>query len=127
MALIFDGSGTNPGTIQLSQAITPGIVLAATVRSVFAIIEPYSLWATIGIGEVQTGAQVNTRVQLASGYIHRQKSLSWTGFYPLEPNDHLYLTLTGDLTAVVEAHLRRLPNITVQLIKKLLNGQPLST
>lgn len=123
MALIFAGTGTDPGTIQLSQPITPGIVVAATVHTSKSITEAYSLWATIGIGEFQAGALVITRIQLAEGYIHRLRSISWTGFYPLEPNDHLYLTLTGDLTATVEAHLRRLPNITVQLIKQLLDVQ----
>ncbi len=121
MALIFAGTGTNPGTIQISQPITPGVVVAATILNKSAITEAYALWATIGIGEFQVGSLVHVRVQLAAGYIHRLKSLSWTGFYPLEPNDHLYLTLTGDLTQTVEAHLRRLPNVTTDLIRQLIN------
>lgn len=125
MALIFEGGGINPDQIQISQPITPGVVIAASVREVFAIIEPYQLYATIGIGEVKPGAGVEVRIQLAAGYIHRRQNLSWTGFYPLAPNDHLYLTLNGDLRAPVEASLRRLPNLTVKLIERLLSGQSL--
>lgn len=125
MALIFEGGGINPDQTQISQPITPGIIVAASVRELFPLIEPYSLYATIGIGVVQPGAQVQVRIRLASGYIHRRQSLTWTGFYPLEPNDHLFLTLNGDLRAPVEAHVRRLPNVTVQLIERLLSAQSL--
>lgn len=122
MALIFAGTGTDPGTTQLSQNITPGVVVAATVLCVSPEVEPYQLYATIGIGDVQVGALVNVKQMLAEGYIHRHKSLSWTGFYPLEPNDQLYLTLTGDLTNTVEAAVRRLPNLTVKLLQELLGA-----
>lgn len=127
MALIFAGTGIDPGTTQISQNITPGIVVAATVLCVSPETSAYALYATIGIGDVQTGALVNTKIMLAEGYIHRHKTLSWTGFYPLQPNDQLYLTLTGNLTLTVEAHLRRLPNLTVQLIEELLRGRQLPT
>lgn len=123
MAIIFAGTGANPGTVQLSQNITPGIVVAATVLMVSPGVEPYELYATIGIGDVQAGALVNVKINLAEGYIHRHKSLSWTGFYPLEPNAQMYLTLTGNLLLTVEATLRRLPNLTVKLIEELLSGR----
>lgn len=123
MALVFPGTGADPGTTQISQIITPGVVVAAHVLAVTSNAEPFTLYATIGIGEVQPGALVNTKIQFAAGYISRHQTLSWTGFYPLEPNDHLYLTLTGDLTLVVEAGLRRLPNVTAQLFRELISAK----
>lgn len=123
MAIIFKGTGADPDTIQLSQAVTPGIVVAAKVLCITPNVEPFSLYATIGIGAVQAGATVQSRIQLAAGYIHRFQTLSWTGFYPLEPNDQFYITLTGDLTQEVEADLRRLPNITTEFFRRLTREQ----
>lgn len=125
MALIFAGTGANPGTTQISQIITPGIVIAAYAYTLDPVEDPLILYVTIGVGEVQAGALVQVKAKLAEGYIHRHKSLTWTGFYPLAPNDHFYMTLTGDLTRTVEANLRRLSNIDVKALTELLSGRTL--
>lgn len=120
MALIFAGTLGDPAFIALSQPITPGVVVAATVLCTSPEVEAYALHASIGIGTTQSGQNVQVKVVFAEGYIHRNTSLSWTGFYPLDPDDHLYLILTGNLTLTVTADLRRLPNITVKLLRELL-------
>lgn len=123
MAIRFDGTGTDPGTTQLSQPTTPGIIIAANVRSIDPNNESYNLWATIGVGRVVVGELVRSKVQLAEGYIHRLKNISWTGFYLLQPEDHLYLTLAGNLTLAVEAQFRRLTPATAKLIEEIFRGR----
>lgn len=122
MAILFPGDGANPDTTQLSQPTTPGIIIAANVRTIDPGTESYSLWATIGIGRVVTGELVRSKVQLTEGYVHRLKNISWTGFYLLQPDDHLYLTLEGDLTLRVEAQFRRLTPATAKLIQEVFFG-----
>lgn len=126
MAIIFRGTGADPGTIQLSQIVTPGVVIAATVLCITPNTEAFSLYATIGVGEVNPGALVDIKVQLAAGYIHRNKAITWTGIYPLTANDNIFLTLVGDLTQTAEAHFKRLPNLTPETIGDLLRGRTIS-
>lgn len=120
MALQFLGTLANPARTVLTQPITPGIIIAATINATSDIDEPFLLYAECGIAHDNQTAPVTTKIVLAKGYISRQRPISWSGFYLMHPNDHFYLTLAGDLTQSVNADVRRLPNIATKTLEEIL-------
>jgi len=104
----------------LTQAITPGIIIAATINATSDIDEPFLLYAECGIAHDDQINPVSTKIVLVKGYISRQRPLSWAGFYIMHPNDHFYLALAGDLEQSVRADVRRLPNVARQTLEEIL-------
>lgn len=120
MALQFLGTGVDPDSTTIVQPITPGIITGAIIKCTSALTDPFALYAQTGIAQNDQINPIAVKVILAEGYISLNRPQSWTGIYIMQPNDQLYLLLSGDLTQSVFADVRRLPNIAKKTLEEIL-------
>jgi len=112
-------------TAEITQQISPGILVSLSLFNDTTVLEDFTTWAAIGIKQDQA-AFGGRRVQLTAGYVRRESGLTWTGFYPLHSGDRLYASIRGNLNGNLNLADRRLTAET-ELIPGVTLGTVLRT
>jgi len=109
------------GTLEVSQAIQPGI-LTAVMFSVEALtIGPADLWVSIVIREPLT-ARTQPIYVLNSAYVSIDQPLTWQGFLAIDSNSEIHAQITGQLDGLMLLNFRRLTPIAGSAITRILKG-----
>lgn len=115
------GGGGGVGSLDVDQIIAPGILTAASVYVATGLQVPYQTFATFHI--LRGGSTDSNRVHLlASGWLSDMTPLTWLGFFPLQPDDHIRLNLTGNLNPVFRTEYDRLTPTADDPVTRFLNG-----
>lgn len=115
------GGGGASSFGEFTQIVSPGILIALSCFAVPELEENFRTYAVIGV-KTPDERLSGRLVQLAAGYIREEQALTWTGFYPLQSGDEIYMFLRGNLNPVFSLVDRRLTAETT-LISGVTLGQ----
>lgn len=100
--------GLTRAVVSSSTPLTPGTLRGVTVTIEGAGISPATNYCRILIEGQNVGDTGNAH-QLAAGYIGSSTAISWTGNFPVGPDDQLTITIQSSKDATATASITMEP------------------
>lgn len=101
------GGGGASSAVEITQIVSPGILVSLSLFTAADLDENFQSFASIGV-KIPTARHEDRRVELTQGYLKEESGLTWTGFYPLHAGDSIFAWIRGNVNPIFHLVDRRL-------------------